>query len=117
MLGGLGDLMGLLKQAKSVKERMEQLQAQLAERRYEADAGAGGVVARVNGAGDLVSIRIRPDLLASGPDAEMLEDLVRAAVNAALLKSRNSVREEMAQLTAGLNLPGLDLLRGPASAE
>lgn len=110
MFGKLGDMMGLMKQAAQMKERMQQIQAELASREYEADAGGGAVSARVNGKGELLAVKIQPD---AARDVEMLEDLVRAAVNAALRKNQDAAREEMAKLTAGLNLPGLDQMLNP----
>ncbi|MBN1491626.1 MAG: YbaB/EbfC family nucleoid-associated protein [Phycisphaerae bacterium] len=109
MLGGLGDLAGLLKQAKQMKSQMEQMQAELEKKTFEADAGAGLVVATVNGKSDLTDIRIDPK---ATEDVEMLEDLVKAAVAAAAAKARDAVKDEMAKLTGGLNLPGLGGLLG-----
>ncbi len=109
MLGGLGNLAGLLKQAKQMKEQMEQMQAELERRTFDADAGAGLVIATVNGKGDLVGIKIDPKAVS---DIEMLEDLVKAAVAAANAKSREAVKAEMARLTGGLNLPGLSEMLG-----
>ncbi len=110
MFGKLGDMMGLMKQAAQMKERMQQIQAELASREYEADAGGGAVTARVNGRGELLAVKIQPD---AARDVEMLEDLVRAAVNAALRKNQDATRDEMAKLTAGLNLPGLEQMLNP----
>jgi DNA-binding YbaB/EbfC family protein len=110
MLGGLGNLAGLLKQAKQMKENMDQLQAEMERRTFNADAGAGLVVATVNGKGELTNIKIDPK---AAQDIEMLEDLVKAAVGAAAAKARDGMKEEMAKLTGGLNLPGLsDMLGG-----
>lgn len=107
MIPGLG---GLLKQAKEMQQRMAAMQQELASRTFVADAGAGMVTATVNGKQELMNIKIEPQ--AAG-DVEMLEDLVRAAVNAAVRKSQEAMKEEMAKLTGGLNLPGLsDMLGG-----
>ena len=81
MLGGLGNLAGLIKQARQMKENMDQLQAELERRTYTADSGAGLVVATVNGKGELTDIRIDPKAV---EDVEMLEDLIKAAVGAAV---------------------------------
>lgn len=110
MFGKLGDMMGLMKQAAQMKERMQQIQAELASREYEADAGGGAVTARVNGRGELLAVKIQPD---AARDVEMLEDLIRAAVNSALRKNQDATRDEMAKLTAGLNLPGLEQMLNP----
>lgn len=110
MFGKLGDMMGLMKQAAQMKERMQQIQAELASREYEADSGGGAVTARVNGRGELLAVKIQPD---AARDVEMLEDLIRAAVNAAMRKHQDAARDEMAKLTSGLNLPGLDQMLNP----
>ena len=110
MLGGLGDLAGMFKQAKEMKGRMEELQAELKDRRHTAEAGAGAVTATVDGRGALVDIKIRPE---ATQDVELLEDLVKAAVGAATKKSHQDMQNEMAKLTGGLNVPGLtDMLGG-----
>lgn len=109
MLGGLGNLAGLLKQAKQMKENMDQLQAEMERRAFTADAGAGMVVATVNGKGELTDIKIDPK---AAQDVEMLEDLVKAAVGAATTRARDGMKEEMARLTGGLNLPGLSEMLG-----
>ena len=98
MLGGLGNMAGLLKQARDMKERMEQLQAELTRRRHTAEAGAGAVTATVDGQGSLVDIKIQPE--ATG-DVELLEDFLTAAIGAAVKKSRLDARNEMAKLTGG----------------
>ncbi|MFO0972072.1 MAG: YbaB/EbfC family nucleoid-associated protein [Phycisphaerae bacterium] len=110
MLGGLGDMFGMLKQAKQIKEKMEQMQAELATRSFEADAGGGAVVARVNGKHELLGLKIRPDVV-NPAEVEMLEDLVRAAVAAAQRKSQEAIKEEMMRLTGGM--PGLEKLMNP----
>ncbi|MHC4063787.1 MAG: YbaB/EbfC family nucleoid-associated protein [Planctomycetota bacterium] len=110
MLGGLGDLAGLLKQAKEMKGRMEEIQAELAASRHTADAGAGAVAATVDGKGALVDIKIQS---AATQDVELLEDLIKAAVGAAVKKSQQQMQEQMTKLTGGMNIPGLtDMLGG-----
>ena len=60
----------------------------------------------VNGRQELVSVRIDPEVV-NPDDVEMLQDLVLAAVNDALNRSREMVSEEMSKLTGGLKIPGL----------
>ncbi len=110
MLGGLGNLANLMKSAKEMQAQMAKMQAELATRRYEADAGGGLVRVTVDGKSTLVDIRIDPKAL---EDAELLEDLVKAAVCAAAAKSQEAMKGELASLTGGLNIPGLtDMLGG-----
>ena len=113
MLGGLGNIAGMLKQAKEMQSRMVEVQAELANRRFESEAGGGMVKATVDGRGTLVDIRIDPQAVS---DVELLEDLVRAAVGSAAQRSQEAAKAEMAKLTGGLNIPGLsDLLGGGAT--
>ncbi|MBU0717910.1 MAG: YbaB/EbfC family nucleoid-associated protein [Planctomycetes bacterium] len=110
MLGNLGNLAGMLKSAKEMQGRMAKLQAELASRRYDGDAGGQMVRATVDGKGTLVDIKIEPQ---AAKDVELLEDLVKAAVGAAVAKSQQAMKDEMAALTGGMNIPGLtDMLGG-----
>ena len=110
MFGNLGNLAGILKSAKEMQGQIAKLQEELAVRRYEGDAGAGMVRATVNGKGSLVDVKIDPQ---AARDVELLEDLVKAAVGAAVTKSQEAMKTELASLTGGLNLPGLtDMLGG-----
>jgi DNA-binding YbaB/EbfC family protein len=111
MFGQLGNIAGLMKQAKEMQSKMKEMQESVAASRFTADSGAGAVTATVSGKLDLVDIKISPDLVKSG-DVEMLEDLVKSAVCAAQRKAAEGVRAEMARITGGLNLPGLDGLLG-----
>lgn len=111
MLGGLGNLGGLFKQAKEFQERLAAIQQKLAAKRFQGESGAGAVVATVDGKGTLVDVKIQPDAVA---DVELLEDLITSAVGAAADKAHEAVREEMTALTGGINIPGLtDMLGGP----
>ncbi len=105
----LGNLAGMMGQFKDIQANMAKMQEELEKKTLEASSGGGMVTAKVNGKGDLLDVRIQPDTMASS-DVEMLEDLVKAAVNAAVAKSRELMKEEMAKITGGLNLPGLENL-------
>lgn len=109
MFGNLGNIAGMMKQAKALQENMQKMQEELVQKRFEAEAGAGMVKATVNGRGELVQIKIDPS--AAG-DVELLEDLVVAAVGAAAKKAQDAAKEEMAQLTGGMNIPGLSDMMG-----
>ncbi len=113
MFGGLGNLAGMMKQAKEMQSRLKEVQESLAGSRYEADSGAGAVTATVTGKLELVDLKISPETVATG-DVEMIEDLVKAAVAAAQRKAADGVKQEMQKITGGMNLPGLDGLLGGA---
>jgi len=110
MLGQLGNLMNIMKSAKELQAQMAKLQEECARRRYQGESGGGMVLATVDGRGTLVDIRIDPK--AAG-DVELLEDLVKAAVGAAVAKSQEGMRKDLASLTGGLNIPGLTEMLGP----
>ena len=100
------DLSGLFQQAKEMHDNMAKLQSEAANIEVEGQSGGGLVRVKANGAMDLLRIDIDPSLMSSG-DKEMLEDLICAAVNDALRKSRQTLEEEMRKLTGGLNIPGM----------
>jgi nucleoid-associated protein EbfC len=102
---GFGNIM---KEAQKLQAQMEALQAEVATKTVEATAGGGMVTVQANGKGELVSIKIERDVV-DPADVQMLEDLVVAACNEALRKSKDMVQAEMGKLTAGLKIPGLGL--------
>jgi len=94
------DLGALLARAQEMQSRLAQLQRELARRSVEASAGGGMVVAVASGELRILEVRIEPQLLESG-DRSMLQDLVAAAVNAALAAAQKMVQEEMQQAAGG----------------
>ncbi len=96
----------LMKQAQQMQKRMLEIREELANRTVEATVGGGMVTAVVNGQQEIVSLRIKPEVV-DAEDTEMLEDLVVAAVNEALEQSQELMASEMSKLTGGLKIPGL----------
>jgi DNA-binding YbaB/EbfC family protein len=94
----------LMKQAQEMQAKMQQVQERLAEASVSGAAGGGMVQVTFDGRGGMRSIRIDPALL-SKDEREVLEDLIVAACADAKAKVEAYVREEMAKLTGGLNLP------------
>jgi len=101
-------LNGIIKQAQKMKVRMDELKRELGEKRVETSTGGGMVTVVANGTQEILEIKIEPEVVDPN-DVEMLEDLIVAAVNQALKKSQDLAAEEMAKLTGGLNIPGLNL--------
>ena len=95
----------MMKQAKKMQKKMEEIQAQAALETVEASAGGGMVTARVNGSHQVLSVEIKPEAV-DPDDVELLQDMVVAAVNAAFAKATESMEKQMAQITGGMNLPG-----------
>lgn len=100
---GMGKMM---KQAQQLQAKMLKLQEEMASKTVETTSGGGMVKVVANGKQQLVSIQIEKEVI-DPDDVEMLEDLVLAAVNDALIKSHEMVTQEMSKLTGGLNIPGL----------
>ncbi|MBI4573580.1 MAG: YbaB/EbfC family nucleoid-associated protein [candidate division NC10 bacterium] len=100
-MAGLGDI---LKQAQKMKAEMDRIQAEVATRTVEGSAGGGMVTAVANGKGELLSLRIDPEVV-RGEDLEMLQDLVTAAANDALRKARELLAQEVSRLAGGFGLP------------
>lgn len=100
---GMNDL---VRQAQLMQRKMAKLQEELAERTVEASAGGGMVTVEANGKQDITRIAIDPAVV-DPEDVEMLQDLVLAAVNEAIKKSKEMVESEMSQITGGINIPGL----------
>lgn len=104
--GGFGNMQQLMAQAQRMQAEMAKKQEQLAQQTVEASSGGGMVTAVVNGAHQLVDLKIAPEVV-DPDDVEMLEDLVKAAVGEALAKSDAMVAQGMSSVTGGLNIPGM----------
>lgn len=105
-LGNLGNLSGMLKQAMEMKGKIEELKQQLANETVEATAGGGMVQVVVSGRFEIVSLKIDPEVIDKS-DPEMLETLVRAAVNEGVRKIQDMVRQKMSEAAGGLDLSSL----------
>jgi DNA-binding YbaB/EbfC family protein len=101
----LGDLGDLMKQAQQLQERLSQVQESVARRTVEASAGGGMVKVTVNGKHEVLALTIDPSVLRE--DAELVQDLVLAAVNEGIRNAQKMVAEEMTKVAGGLKIPGL----------
>jgi len=88
------------------KEMQERLKKQMAELRVDATAGGGMVMVTVDGAKQLQSIKIDPEVV-SKDDVEMLQDLIVAAINDAHRKVDEQLGQSMSGMFGGLKIPGL----------
>ena len=102
---GFGNIM---KEAQKLQAQMAAMQEEVAKKKVDATAGGGMVTVEANGKQELLSIKIDPEVI-NKDDAQMLEDLVLAACNEALRKSRELVQQELGKLTGGLKIPGLGM--------
>ncbi len=98
------DLMGIMKQAQAMQEKMASLQDELDHVEVSGASGGGAVSVRMTAKGQLRGVTLDPSLM--NPDErEILEDLIVAAVNDARTKAEATAQEKMAELTKGLPLP------------
>ncbi len=101
-----GDMGKMMKQVQKMQADMAKAQEDLKEMTVEAASGGGAVRVVVTGKQEIKEIKISPEVI-DPEDAEMLEDLVLAAVNEGLRKSAELQSEEMGKVTGGLKIPGL----------
>lgn len=104
MFKELGQMANLMKQLPRIREEAERLQQRVSQIVAEGDAGAGMVKVKVNGLMELTSCAISEETW-NLHDREMLEDLIKAAVNQALARARQQVAEETSKMASGLGLP------------
>ncbi len=100
----LGDLMGMMKQAKELQEKMQTLQEEVAAMEVEGSAGGGLVSVVMTGKSEMKRLKIDPSLL-KPEEAEILEDLIVAASNDARAKAEQLLADKMREMTGGLQLP------------
>lgn len=96
----------IMKQAQKMQAQMMKIQEELAKETVEGNAGGGMVTVTANGQGDIQAVRIDREVI-DPQDAEMLEDLVLAAINDALRKSRELANSRMGNVAGGLGSLGL----------
>ena len=96
----------MLRQAQKLQQRLAQVQAELETATVEGSAGGGAITVTVTGHLKVTAVKVSPDAL-EGADAEMMSDLVMAAVNDALGKAQAMAAERMSSITGGLKIPGL----------
>jgi len=103
--GGIGNMM---KQVQQMQAKMEEMQAELEKAEVEGSAGGGMVKVVLNGRNDIKTITIDPEVV-DKDDVEMLQDLIVAAFNQAKEKAQELQQEQLAGITGGLSIPGLNL--------
>lgn len=104
--GGGMNPANLQQQVVQLQEQMLEAQEALKEEQVTATSGGGMVTVVANGHQEILSITIDPEVV-DPEDVEILQDMVLAAVNEALERSRELATARMGALTGGLNVPGL----------
>lgn len=110
----LNDISSFFKQAQQIQEKLAEIHHELENEIVTASSGGGMVTVRANGRQELLDLSIEPEVV-NADDIEMLSDLIVAAVNQALVKSRELANERLSQVTGGvmaklpegLKIPGL----------
>ena len=103
---GLGDLGGIMGKVQEMQKNMKAMKDELAKEVVESSSGGGMVTVKMNGKFEMLELKIDKNAV-DVDDLEMLEDLVKAAVNSAVAKSADVAKEKMAQATGDISLPGV----------
>jgi DNA-binding YbaB/EbfC family protein len=96
----------VMKQIEKMQAEVIKLQEELAQRTIETTSGGGAVKAVVNGKQEVVALEIDPEVI-DKEDAEMMQDLIIAAINEAMRQAKEMNEEEMAKLYGGFKIPGM----------
>jgi hypothetical protein len=86
------------------QDMQRQMQEKMKEAVVEASSGGGAVTVKMNGAKQVLGVKIDPEIVKSG-DVEMLQDMVAAAVNEASRKADESVQSTLGGMLGGMGLP------------
>jgi DNA-binding YbaB/EbfC family protein len=101
-----GNMGNIMRQAQAMQDQLARVQEQAATKVAEGSAGGGMVTVKANGAMEIVSITINPEVLTSG-ERDLLQDMIVAAANDALRKAKDLMAGEMKAITGGMKIPGL----------
>jgi nucleoid-associated protein EbfC len=96
----------MMKQAQKMQAKMAKVQEDLKNEVVEASAGGGMVKVSITGDMQVTSVTIDPSAI-DPDDAEMLQDIVLAAVNEAIRSAQELAASRLGEVTGGMNLPGL----------
>jgi len=96
--------MGMMGKVQEMQAKMAQMQEEIENSIVDGSAGGGMVTVSLSGKGELKALKIDPSLL-SPDEKEILEDLIIAAHNDALVKAEATKAEKMQEITAGLPIP------------
>jgi len=99
----------IMRQAQQMQKKIAQIQEEMANRTVSASSGGGMVTVTASGSQEVTDIQIDPTVV-DPDDVGMLQDLVVAATNEALKKSREMMEEEMSKVTGGVKLPGMGMM-------
>ena len=99
----------LMKNAGALRERAEQMKAELEQKTVEGESGGGAVRVLMNGKGRVLRVDLEANMLTglAGDDKTIIEELIAAAVNNGVEKVQELLQEEFKKAAGGLDIPGL----------
>ncbi len=106
-------LAGLMGNLGDIREKIDRVQAELGNKTVEADSGAGAVRVTMNGRFEVLAVQVDPAMVSVlagvGTDADraMVEELIASAMNAAVLKAQELLKQTIGEAAGGMGLPGL----------
>lgn len=100
------NIQDIMRQAQRMQSKIEKIKEEVGNNTVEGTAGGGMVVVKVNGRGELQSVKIE-EAVVNPDDVEMLQDLIVAATNQAITRAAKMMQEEMSKVTGGMPIPGL----------
>jgi DNA-binding YbaB/EbfC family protein len=101
-MAGVGTL---LKQAKKMQQKIEDMQKSLEARELEVSSGGGAVQIKINGAGKFLALKLDPEFLKE--DSKLVEETVLNAVREATTKAKELNDSEMQRISSGFQMPGM----------
>ena len=104
MFNKMGNMAGMMKKVQKMQADMKKMQEELKTRTVEASVGGGAVTIVMNGEKVVESLKINPSAV-DPDDVEMLEDMIKSAVNECGQKVDDLLSQEMGKVTGGMNLP------------
>ncbi len=96
----------MMKQIQKMQEDMANIQAEVESSEYTSSVGGGAVEVTVNGSHEVLSIKMKPEIV-DPEDIEMLEDLLISALNESIKKANDAMEQGMEKAKGGLSIPGL----------
>ena len=96
----------MMKKIQEMQENMERIQHEVEETEFTSSVGGGAVEVTVNGAHEVVSVKLKPEVV-DPEDTEMLEDLITSAFNESIRKANEAMEKGMESAKGGLSIPGL----------
>ena len=104
-----GDMSTMLKQAREIQKRIEEVQSDLEKITINAESGGGLITVMINGKQEILELNISQEAMEE--DKELLEDLIISAINKALSDSQEEMQTRMNSVTGGmlggLKIPGM----------